>query len=239
MEKEQTGEVVLENKNPGVNKIKLVITEEVLNELKKERININQLFCLFSLYHEAFNLLDIYDEQNQNIEVLVFDYQDLQVHGFIDDSDEIFLYKINERGKEFVERINDLMKENQEDESEEKSIDKLCHDYLELWPKVKLPSQKYARASILEIQKKMKVWLRVNKPLFKKEYGFKLNNQDILDATKAYIDRYAKTGYKFMVTSSYFIQKNEKSALCDELIARTQGLDKINNAQEKGNITTM
>jgi hypothetical protein len=83
----------------------------------------------------------------------------------------------------------------------------------------------------------MKVWLKINKPMFKKEYEIKITDQDILDVTKAYIDRYAKNGYKFMVTSSYFIQKNEKSVLSDELIATKQGYQDVINQPAKTNIT--
>lgn len=239
METEQTGIEVVENLNPTTEKIQLILNKEILTELKKEKVSINQLFVLFSSYYEAIDLLDIYDDKTSNHEVLVYDYEDLLIHGFLEDSNEGVMFKISQQGKDFVEKIHALMGIVEQEVSQEQNIKKLCQDYLELWPKVKLPSQKYARVSILEIEKKLKAWLKTNKPMFKKEYGVKLTDQDILDATKAYVDRYAKNGYKFMVTSSYFIQKNEKSALADELIARTQGLDKVKETSKKDNITVM
>jgi len=239
MEIETTSPTVVENHNPTPEKIHIILNKEILTELKKEKLNINHLFVLFGSYHEALDLLDAYDARTSDSEVLVFDYEYLMLHGFLEVSDKGILFQISAKGKEFVEKIFELMGTVEEAKEEEQNIKKLCQDYLELWPKVKLPSQKYARVSILEIEKKMKSWLKANKSLFKKEYGVKLTDQDILDATKAYIDRYAKNGYKFMVTSSYFIQKNEKSALADELIARKQGLDKIKINPDKGNITVV
>lgn len=235
METNQTGVQVVENLAPTVEKIQLTLNLEILKELKKEKISINQLFVLFSAYYEANDLLDIYDNKTSDDEVIIFDYEDLIIHGFLEDCEEAVLFKISNKGKEFVEKIHDLT--GNEEPSQEQNIKKLCQDYLELWPKVKLPSQKYARVSILEIEKKMKTWLKVNKPMFKKEYEIKITDQDILDVTKNYIDRYAKNGYKFMVTSSYFIQKNEKSVLSDELIAIKQGYQDVINQPAKTNIT--
>ena len=84
-----------------------------------------------------------------------------------------------------------------------------------------------------EIEKKLKTFKRTYKPYFKKHFGAPLTNEDILAATKNYVKRYAKSGYQFMVTSSYFIQKNEKSALADELIVIRQGLTKLVDKFEK------
>ena len=239
MEKVQKGEVIVENKNPQVLKLTLVINSEILQKIKKEKISINQLFILTACYQEASYLLDIYDGFSMDQEVLIFDYQDLVLHGFLQETGEELvaeLYKLTPAGKELIEEIYELVGPV-EDESEEINLRAFCNTYLELWPKVKLPSNKYARSSVLEIEKKMKTWLRTYKSVFKKDYNTKLTNQDILDVTKAYIDRYSKDGYRFMVTSSYFIQKNEKSSLADELFAKVQGIDKT--PSEKTNITTM
>lgn len=215
--------------------LNLILNIEVLKSIKEERININQLFILFALYNDSIDLLNIYDEESLNEEVLIFDYQDLIIHGFLKVGEE-YLYALTEKGELLVEYLYTLMDVHSSEDNQEKSIRKLCQEYLNLFPKIKLPSGKYARVSILEIEKKMKVWLKINKPLFKKEYNHKLENSDILKATKEYIDRYSKQGYKFMVTSSYFIQKNEKSPLSDEILAIIQGLDKDNNSLSQSNI---
>lgn len=237
---QETSERTLgEGTYPPVEKIQLILNKEVLKELKKEKLNVNHLFVLFSAYHEAIDLLDLYDDNTRNQQVMVHDYEALIIHGFLKDTTKNILFEISDKGKEFVERIHSLMGDTTPESSQEQSIKQLCQTYLELWPKIKLPSQKYARVSILEIEKKMKAWLKAYKPLLKKEYGIKLTDEDILQATKSYIDRYARNGYKFMVTSSYFIQKNEKSALADEILAQKQGLEKTQNTSTKDNITVM
>ena len=166
MSTEQTGQEVVEVLNPAVEKIHLIINKNVLIELKKERVTVSQLFILFSAYNNATELLDIYDNRTTDDQVLIFDYQGLLIHGFLTESSKGFLFEISEKGKEFVEKIHSMMDFTQ-DSQDEMNIKKLCQDYLELWPKIKLPSQKYARVSILEIEKKMKTWLKVNKPSFK------------------------------------------------------------------------
>lgn len=188
---------------------------------------------MLAMYDENIALLDLYDDENTNKEVLILQYQDLYIHGFIEEDDGHSLYRITDKGRLFIESIRPLFK-NQEREEKEGNLKDLCKKYLELFPKIKLPSGKYARSNIVEIEKKMKTFLNTYKSSFKKEYGFILTDEDILIATKGYIARYAKDNYRFMVTSSYFIQKNEKSALADEIGAIKIGIDKA-----KTNITTM
>ena len=188
---------------------------------------------MLAMYDETIGLLDLYDVNNTDKEVLILQYQDLYIHGFIEDDEGHSLYRISDKGKLFVESVRPLFK-NEEREEKENNLKELCKQYLELFPKIKLPSGKYARSNIVEIEKKMKIFLSTYRPRFKKDYGFMLTDEDILIATKGYIARYAKENYRFMVTSSYFIQKNEKSALADEIGAIKIGIDRA-----KTNITTM
>lgn len=91
---------------------------------------------------------------------------------------------------------------------------KNVNQYLDLFPKKRLPSGLYARQSIKEITEKF-IWFFKNYP----EYDW----ETILDATDYYI--YIKKSqdipYKFMMTSSYFIKKSDpytkeiKSVLAD------------------------
>jgi hypothetical protein len=187
---------------------------------------------MLAVHNGHIGLLDYYDNDSQSRKIIVMQYQDLYIHGFLEEGKET-LYQISEKGKAFVEKVKPLLDQAEEAKLDEAALMKLCQDYLELFPKIKLPSQKYARVSIVEIEKKFRAWMKAYKPMFKKE-GIKLTNELILKATKQYVTRYAKDSYRFMVTSSYFIQKNEKSALADEILAIGQGLDK-----EKTNVVTM
>lgn len=210
-------------------KLNISISEDVLKRMKEAKININQLFILSALYNEGTNLLDIYDDNRKNQEVLILDYQDLIIHGFLSEAD-IKMYNLTERGHSLIQELEILMKVEQAKPEEVKSdIRKLSQQYLDLFPRVKLPSNQYARASVIEIEKKLSSWLKINKPMFKVEYNHVLKDEDILTATKNYVDRYAKTGYRFMKTSAYFIKKDNSSALTDELIALIQGVDKEDN----------
>lgn len=215
-------------------KINININPEILKILKVELLSIDDLFILLALYDSYINLLDIYDGNSKIFKIAVLQYELLQLHGFIKESDTNQMYELTQKGKDLVERIRPLMDLVEEDKINEESFKQLCSDYLLLFPKIKLPSGKYARTNIVEIEKKMRNWLKTYKPIFKKE-GIKLTNDDILEATKYYVTRYSKDNYRFMVTSSYFIQKNEKSALADEIQALKDGL----TAKPKTNIVTM
>lgn len=207
--------------------IPIVLNKTILGLLRKYDVNINQLFVLIALYEDAYKLLDEYDQDFTNTKVLVEDYQYLQMHGFIKQASEgDTVYTLDEKGKSFVENIRVLFEIPDEEKQVEASMKKLCQDYLELWPKIKLPSGVYARVSSVEIEKKMRSFFKTYRLPFKKDYDIKLTPEDVLAATKAYIARYAGKKWMYMVNSSYFIQKKEKSALADEILAIKQGTSK-------------
>ena len=196
------------------------VNSAVLSLLKRDQLDINHLFILLSLNEQYIGLLDQYDDENKRTEVLMYQYQYLYMHGFIEPSDGDITYQITQKGKDLLEEMlpkkeNFIFKE-------------FCVEYVNLFPKIKLPSGKYARSGIAEIEKKMAVFLKKNIPAFKKAYGFEVTSRDIIQATKTYIARYEKKGYQYMVTSSYFIQKNEVSALADEILAMKEGVSKTN-----------
>ena len=203
----------------------LVITPAVLHIIKRESLDINDLFILSCLNNNRVDLLDIYDKENEEIEVLKFQYQRLFIHGYIENCSGDSTYQISSKGKTVLEEIN--TPQTVLEKEEDLDFTKLCSDYLELFPKIKLPSGKYARASVVEIEKKMRGFIKKHKASFKKSYNIILTPQIILKATKNYIERYSKTGYMYMATSSYFIQKNEESALAAEIVALSSGLSTV------------
>lgn len=212
----------------------ICINPSVLSFLKKEYLDINMLFILIALYEENYPILDQYDENNTRLDIYKLEYQNLYLKGFIEDCEGDYQYQIADKGVEFIDNIRSLfdLGEIQENKSNI-NFKKLCIDYLELWPKVKFPSKSYARASIVEIEKKMSKFLKTNIPVFKSAYNIILTEQDILDATKNYLKEKEKNGYMYAVTSSYFIQKLDKSLLADEILAMKQGLDRSVNKFEK------
>lgn len=209
------------------------ITPSVLKCLKVQDLDINMLFILLALEQENYRILDQYDENNTRLDILKLQYQMLYIHGFIEDTDTNYQYQISEKGREFIDNITPLFNLGKVEEGVSINLKKLCIEYLELWPKMKFPSNQYARVNITEIEKKMNKFLKVQIPAFKNTYNIVLTEEDILKATKNYIDRYAKQGYMYAVTSSYFIQKLDKSLLADEILAMKQGLDSSINKFEK------
>lgn len=70
-------------------------------------------------------------------------------------------------------------------------------EYLEIFPKFKLPSGKYARSDKKNLENNFR-WFFENH-----SYDW----DTVIDATKLYVDEYERQGYKFMRTSQYFIRK--------------------------------
>jgi hypothetical protein len=70
-------------------------------------------------------------------------------------------------------------------------------EYLEIFPKFKLPSGKYARSDKKNLENNFR-WF------------FETHSYDwdtVISATKMYIDEFERQGYKYMRTSQYFIRK--------------------------------
>lgn len=213
----------------------ITINPEIIKFLHKEDLSVDQLFVLKALYDGHISLLNQYDRNNDDKRILVFVYQPMFMHGFLENGTENTIYQISDKGRKFVEQILTYSEESHEDaKTSIKLLRELSQSYLELFPdKTKLPSGVYARVNINEVEKKMKAFKANYKKLFKEYYNITFTDQDILDATRAYIARYAKTKYMYMMNSSYFIQKKEKSALADEILAMKQGINKTVNKFEK------
>jgi len=96
-------------------------------------------------------------------------------------------------------------------------------NYLNLFPKIKLPSGHYARASKKNIEGAF-IW-------FFKNYDYSWDT--ILEATDRYLEEYEKNNYKFMRTSRYFIKKMEQDKTyvsqladyCDVILSGTDECD--------------
>lgn len=74
---------------------------------------------------------------------------------------------------------------------------KMIEEYSEIFPKLKLPSGKYARADKKNLENAFR-W-------FFEHHNY--NWGTIIAATKLYVDTYERQGYKYMRTSQYFIRK--------------------------------
>lgn len=70
-------------------------------------------------------------------------------------------------------------------------------EYLDIFPKFKLPSGKYARSDKKNLENNFR-WFFENH-----SYDW----DTVINATKMYVDEYERQGYKYMRTSQYFIRK--------------------------------
>lgn len=70
-------------------------------------------------------------------------------------------------------------------------------EYLEIFPKFKLPSGKYARSDKKNLENNFR-W-------FFESHSYDWDT--VINATKMYVDEYETQGYKYMRTSQYFIRK--------------------------------
>ena len=95
--------------------------------------------------------------------------------------------------------------------------------YLDLFPKFKLPSGKYARSDKKNLEGNFR-WFFENH-----SYDWEL----VFNATRLYLDEYERKGYKFMRTSQYFIRKqtgdktndSELANYCDMILNGDTGPD--------------
>lgn len=95
--------------------------------------------------------------------------------------------------------------------------------YLDLFPKFKLPSGKYARSDKKNLEGNFKWFFESH------SYSW----ETIFDATKLYLDQYERQGYKYMRTSQYFIRKqsadktydSELANYCDMITNGETGID--------------
>lgn len=70
-------------------------------------------------------------------------------------------------------------------------------EYLEIFPKFKLPSGKYARSDKKNLENNFRWFFETH------SYSW----ETVLEATKMYVDEFERQGFKYMRTSQYFIRK--------------------------------
>jgi len=117
-------------------------------------------------------------------------------------------YAITEDGKNVLTKVQSIFKDNI---VEEKPIvsDDFIGQYLELFPKGKLPSGKSARVNRRDIEKAFK-W-------FFQNYDYSWDT--ILKATAYYVDSFEKQKFMYMRNSQYFIGKTNPDRTKDSDLA--------------------
>jgi len=156
----------------------------LFENLKKYNISPNAFYALYCTR---------YSEEPVNINIHL-ETRVLQKEGFLD------------RDNKFTEKSISILREFSKYRSKEnikKNITPIdlqfIEKYNELFPDVKLPSNKYAKSNLKNLETNFKWFFSVHK------YSW----ETILQATEMYVEEFEKKNYMFMRTSMYFIRKQE------------------------------
>lgn len=159
---------------------------DIFNKLIKNNLTPNQLYLLWCKKHNMCPLF------NLNLTV---EYMRLTNDGWLVEDG-----KLSGKGFVLVQELESFFKNSKKKTSSAimgEDFDKRIDEYLEIFPKFKLPSGKYARTDKKNLENNFR-WF------------FENHNYDwdtVINATKMYVDEYERQGYKYMRTSQYFIRK--------------------------------
>lgn len=160
--------------------------DEIFNKLIKLDLTPNRyylLHCKKDKIAPAFNL---------NVGV---DYMRLQSDDWLDANGNL-----TSKAVKLVQELDSYFKNSKKKTSTsilgDNFIGKI-EEYLDIFPKFKLPSGKYARSDKKNLENNFR-W-------FFENHDYDWNT--VINATKMYVDDYERQGYKYMRTSQYFIRK--------------------------------
>ena len=160
--------------------------QEIYNILIKNGLTPNQfylLWCKKNKINPSYTL-------NLNLE-----YKKLVVEEWLDAKQEL-----TSKSLIIVQEMDSFFKISKKKTSTDILGDKfICRieEYLEIFPKFKLPSGKHARSDKKNLENNFR-WFFENH-----SYDW----DTVINATKIYVDYYERQGYKYMRTSQYFIRK--------------------------------
>lgn len=160
---------------------------DVFNKLIKNKLTPNQFYILWCIKH---SLTPVYNTLNLNVE-----FMRLENDGWINGNKALTSQSII-----LVQELESFFKNSKKKTSSAilgDDFDKRIDEYLEIFPKFKLPSGKYARSDKKNLENNFR-WFFENH-----SYDWEL----VINATKMYVDEFERQGYKYMRTSQYFIRK--------------------------------
>ena len=163
---------------------------QIFNLISIQNLTPNQFYLLYCIRE---NVQSIGLNLHQELRALLND-------GFIHQAEKI---TITEKGYLLLSEVESYFKVQKKKTSTAilgpDFTEKLLQ-YNELFPEIKLPSGKLARAAERNLETNFK-WFFEN---------YKYSWEIVLKATAAYVDEYERRNWNFMRTSMYFIKKQEK-----------------------------
>lgn len=172
--------------------------DEIFNLLIKNNLSPNQLYILYCIKHK----IKTNDFVNDALEVKRLQSTSwLGAELSLEEKSTVLLQDLDSFFKTTKKKTStSVMGENFMDNIE---------IYLDIFPKFKLPSGKYARSDKKNLENNFK-W-------FFESHSYTWDT--ILDATRKYVDEYEVNGFKYMRTSQYFIRKQGSDKTYDSELA--------------------
>jgi hypothetical protein len=88
-------------------------------------------------------------------------------------------------------------------------LDVIVEQYRAMFPKGKLPSGQNGRSSLSEVRSKM-LWFFNN---------YQFSAEQVIEATRRYVERYKERNYQYMRNASYFIYKEDRNKIKSSLLS--------------------
>lgn len=164
--------------------------EEIFNKLIKLNLTPNQYYLLYCKKNNVNPVLNI------NISI---EYARLLNAEWIDSNNELTSKSII-----LVQELDSFFKVSKKKTSKQVLGEDFLlkiDEYLDIFPKFKLPSNKYARSD--------KKNLETNFRWFFETHNYSWDT--VLEATRLYVNEFERQGYKYMRTSQYFIRKQNSA----------------------------
>ena len=174
---------------------------ELLQEIMVDKLTPNQLLLLYAI------------DKNTSISTI---NPHLEIKGL--EKNEYVIYehkksvKITNKGQNLIKKYNEYFKKAKKKTNTHimgKKYTNNVEEYRELFPAGKLPHGKPARVNVKTLINNFR-WFFSN-------YDYTWN--EVIDATKRYVNEYAQKDYMYMQTSQYFISKEDKAKVKQSQLA--------------------
>jgi hypothetical protein len=163
---------------------------EMFNLIREKQLSPNQFYLLCCIReNEASQFINVHQE-----------LRSLLVDNWITEDEDKLKYTLTPEAMTFVNQIESLFKITKKKTNNQimgQDYTSKVAEFLDIFPKMKLPSGKFARSD----KKNIEIALR----WFIQTYAYEWST--ILTATKMYVDEYERVNFKYMQTSQYFIRK--------------------------------
>lgn len=169
-------------------------------KLEKKNLTVSKYHILYQLYGRKHLLCNTMKKIKRHEDLLIYLNKDCT---------------LNEKGERLVKSLDSYFKPIKQLNTIELLGDNYkenIEQFLDIFPKGKLPNGKYARGNKQSIESNF-MW-------FFQEYDYEWDT--ILKATQKYVDEYYQDNYKFMRTAMYYIKKLIDGTVQSELATYCQ-----------------